>query len=92
MYRINVNRKKSVPERNLIFSVLQKLGGKASVDGIFDFLDESVSKDVINAILFSHNQSMVKQEKWSGKHLFSIIWEYIGPKQAFNFQRKRKRK
>lgn len=80
MYKINVDVKRIFPERDLVISILQKLGGRASIDEIYDFLDESLSKDVIVAVLSSQSQFTVKQEKWSPEHLISPIWVYIGPK------------
>ena len=92
MYRINAPGKIAYPEKELVLSILQKLGGEASVDEIYDLLDGSLSKDVITGVLCSQNQSLVKQSEWTVKDIISPVWIYIGPKQTFNFRRKRKRK
>jgi hypothetical protein len=84
VYRINATFKSSFPEKDLVISTLQKLGGSASVDEIYDLLEESISKNLITDILISQSQLMtVKKQMWNPRHLLSPVWEYIGPKQEF---------
>jgi len=80
MYRIESVPKSSYPEKDLILSILQKLGGEATVDEIYHLLNGSLSKDVIIGVLCTQNHSMVRLKKWSLRHPNLPIWVYIGQK------------